>query len=333
MGASCAGRGCTYAYSHSITQTTYTQYYSTSSEPSLIHMNGRVYAPSLQRFLSPDPVLQAPANAQSHNRYAYCLNNPLRYTDPSGYQVAPLAQAIDNWMEMMRSLHRDVDMAIHCAVAGGWYLSGTVDGRKHFQGLFWETEVNRSTNSGGGGNSSGWEWTPRGYGGMGRTANGGRGGGFERGGHGGGGGGRGKGSKRNNDGVWTIGATATVAAGLLGIKLEIGVAFNNESISPYIAIEHAIGVDISAGIEIDHYIPLHQDKILPIDLGGWSESTNIGLWIIDGTIGGDVKKGGLLLKDRVEWIPRNIYNVHGIGFSIGSPFGFTRNKGYTWIWR
>ena len=92
---------------------------------------------------------------------------------------------------MMRSLHRDVDMAIHCAVAGGWYLSGTVDGRKHFQGLFWETEVNRSTNSGGGGNSSGWEWTPRGYGGMGRTANGGRGGGFERGGHGGGGGGRG----------------------------------------------------------------------------------------------------------------------------------------------
>ena len=51
--------------------------------------------------------------------------------------------------------------------------------------------MNRSTNSGGGGNSSGWEWTPRGYGGMGRTANGGRGGGFERGGHGGGGGGQG----------------------------------------------------------------------------------------------------------------------------------------------
>ena len=55
----------------------------------LIHMNGRAYAPGLQRFLSPDPVLQALANAQSHNRYAYCLNNPLRYTDPSGYIHAP----------------------------------------------------------------------------------------------------------------------------------------------------------------------------------------------------------------------------------------------------
>ena len=59
-------------------------------------MNGRVYAPSLQRFLSPDPVLQAPANAQSHNRYAYCLNNPLRYTDPSGYIHAP---AVPRWPE------------------------------------------------------------------------------------------------------------------------------------------------------------------------------------------------------------------------------------------
>ena len=62
----------------------------------LIHMNGRVYAPGLQRFLSPDPVLQAPANAQSHNRYAYCLNTPLRYTDPSGYIHAP---AVPRWPE------------------------------------------------------------------------------------------------------------------------------------------------------------------------------------------------------------------------------------------
>ena len=34
-------------------------------------------------------MLQASANAQNHNRYAYCLNNPLRYTDPSGYIHAP----------------------------------------------------------------------------------------------------------------------------------------------------------------------------------------------------------------------------------------------------
>lgn len=50
----------------------------------LINMNGRVYDPYLQRFLSPDPYVQEPGNAQNYNRYSYCVNNPLMYTDPSG---------------------------------------------------------------------------------------------------------------------------------------------------------------------------------------------------------------------------------------------------------
>ena len=50
----------------------------------LINMNGRVYDPTLGRFLSPDNYVQAPDNSQSFNRYSYCLNNPLKYTDPSG---------------------------------------------------------------------------------------------------------------------------------------------------------------------------------------------------------------------------------------------------------
>jgi RHS repeat-associated protein len=53
-------------------------------EFNLINMNGRVYDPLLGRFLSPDPYVQAPDFSQSFNRYAYCLNNPLKYTDPSG---------------------------------------------------------------------------------------------------------------------------------------------------------------------------------------------------------------------------------------------------------
>ncbi len=50
-----------------------------------IHMNGRVYDPELGRFLSPDPLVQAPGNSQSWNRYSYVFNSPLSYTDPSGY--------------------------------------------------------------------------------------------------------------------------------------------------------------------------------------------------------------------------------------------------------
>ena len=50
----------------------------------LINMNGRMYDPVMSSFLSVDSYVQDPENAQNFNRYAYCLNNPLKYTDPSG---------------------------------------------------------------------------------------------------------------------------------------------------------------------------------------------------------------------------------------------------------
>lgn len=54
------------------------------SEFDIINMNGRLYDPVLGRFFSPDNYVQMPDNSQSFNRYSYCLNNPLKYTDPSG---------------------------------------------------------------------------------------------------------------------------------------------------------------------------------------------------------------------------------------------------------
>lgn len=50
----------------------------------LINMNGRVYDPALHRFLQADSMVQDPYNTQNYNRYGYCLNNPLKYTDVSG---------------------------------------------------------------------------------------------------------------------------------------------------------------------------------------------------------------------------------------------------------
>lgn len=50
----------------------------------LINMNGRVYDPIVGRMLSVDNFVQDPINTQSYNRYSYVLNNPLKYTDPSG---------------------------------------------------------------------------------------------------------------------------------------------------------------------------------------------------------------------------------------------------------
>lgn len=55
------------------------------AESGIIHMNGRAYDPDLGRFMSVDPFVAMPENGQSLNPYSYVMNNPLKYTDPSGY--------------------------------------------------------------------------------------------------------------------------------------------------------------------------------------------------------------------------------------------------------
>jgi RHS repeat-associated protein len=60
----------------------------------IIHMNGRLYDPKLHRFLQPDNYVQDPFNTQNFNRYGYCWNNPLKYTDPSGEWIHLLIGAV-----------------------------------------------------------------------------------------------------------------------------------------------------------------------------------------------------------------------------------------------
>lgn len=55
-------------------------------EYGLVNMNGRIYDPANGRMLRPDNYVQENFNTQSYNRYSYCLNNPLKYVDPSGNQ-------------------------------------------------------------------------------------------------------------------------------------------------------------------------------------------------------------------------------------------------------
>lgn len=50
----------------------------------LINMNARMYDPVLGRFLEVDPYVAMSDYSQGYNRYAYAMNNPLIYTDPSG---------------------------------------------------------------------------------------------------------------------------------------------------------------------------------------------------------------------------------------------------------
>ncbi len=62
----------------------------------LIHMNGRIYDPNLGRFMTADPTVQFEGYSQSYNRYSYVLNNPLSFTDPTGFGLGEFAAAFED---------------------------------------------------------------------------------------------------------------------------------------------------------------------------------------------------------------------------------------------
>jgi RHS repeat-associated protein len=54
-------------------------------ETGLYYYGARYYDPQLGRFISADSIVQAPFDPQTLNRYSYCRNNPIIYSDPSGH--------------------------------------------------------------------------------------------------------------------------------------------------------------------------------------------------------------------------------------------------------
>lgn len=85
-------------------------------EVGLIHMNGRVYDPTIGRFLSADPNIQAPENIQSLNRYSYVMNNPLSYTDPSGFLLKGLFKSIGKFFKKYKT--QIIASAVFLATSG-----------------------------------------------------------------------------------------------------------------------------------------------------------------------------------------------------------------------
>lgn len=51
----------------------------------LYYYGARYYDPEIGRFITADTIVQAPYDPQSLNRYSYCSNNPINYTDPTGH--------------------------------------------------------------------------------------------------------------------------------------------------------------------------------------------------------------------------------------------------------
>jgi RHS repeat-associated protein len=57
------------------------------SSPGLYYIGARWMDPELGRWLSLDPQLGSLSAPQTMNRYAYCVNNPLKFKDPTGQTV------------------------------------------------------------------------------------------------------------------------------------------------------------------------------------------------------------------------------------------------------
>ena len=54
-------------------------------ETGLYYYKARYYDPKLSRFIQPDTIVPSAKNLQAYNRYSYVVNNPLKFTDPSGH--------------------------------------------------------------------------------------------------------------------------------------------------------------------------------------------------------------------------------------------------------
>ncbi|WP_171045590.1 RHS repeat-associated core domain-containing protein [Pseudoalteromonas rubra] len=94
------------------------------SDSRIIHMNGRIYDTSTGRFMQADPVVQAPSNLQNYNAYSYVLNNPLSYTDPSGYLFKKLWKKIKPFIGAIAA----IAVSLYCQVCGATMWNAAMTG-------------------------------------------------------------------------------------------------------------------------------------------------------------------------------------------------------------
>ena len=92
-----------------------------------IYLRARHYAPSLGRFLSADTLQQGGPGTQGFNRYAYGVNNPMRFTDPTGRTVSDVLEKA----KILDGLIRDIvelgavftPLLIAAYAAGPWGMA------------------------------------------------------------------------------------------------------------------------------------------------------------------------------------------------------------------
>jgi RHS repeat-associated protein len=107
------------------------------SESGNDYFGARYYASTMGRFLSPDPFIPFNlkndqfeawiSNPQHWNKYAYALNNPLKYTDPTGMTETIYYYLNSNLTDAQRKFFNDNKDAILGAIRGKLKEAGITD--------------------------------------------------------------------------------------------------------------------------------------------------------------------------------------------------------------
>ncbi len=88
------------------------------------YYGARYYDPEIGRFLTRDPLKGERREPQTLNRYAYCLNNPLKYTDPTGMEEVGKSaqQKVEEVFEDLQDVDPDDLAEVQDLIDAGNYI-------------------------------------------------------------------------------------------------------------------------------------------------------------------------------------------------------------------
>jgi hypothetical protein len=106
-----------------------------------MYYGGRYYDPVLARFVSADPFVPSPGNPQNFNRYSYVENNPVNFTDPTGFKkkgfFRKLFRSIRRWITRNETASVILGVALQLSPSPAGHLIGTA--------MLTQTETGRNT--------------------------------------------------------------------------------------------------------------------------------------------------------------------------------------------
>jgi hypothetical protein len=93
--------------------------------------------------LSADPNIQAPLHSQSHNRYSYVINNPLKYTDPSGF-IFGIGKRLKKWAEIV---HKHASNSLKYSGDPGYHVAHSKQVENFFRKHRWAQRLGHAVAS------------------------------------------------------------------------------------------------------------------------------------------------------------------------------------------